>query len=218
MMAKPARPLETQKLPIRRRCLIGEGDPEIALEVFCPSQEATVPAERCAECGFLTSFPRHPARPDATLECAPPGLDGSRAARKSHKIDFAEAAARMPLGEFVNRQVVCVRPTTSVDHLRALMADADRTSFPVVDARGKLLGIISKADLVREPVADDDEVSSLMSQKPFSLPEDARLAHAISLMAAEKIESVPVLTAEGTVVGMVSAGDCLRWVAAWMGY
>jgi CBS-domain-containing membrane protein len=214
---KPKTP-ETRTLPIKRRIVLGEDDPTEHLEVFCPAQEATVPAWRCADCGFLKAFPREPARPNATLACAPPGIDANMAARASHKIDIAEAAARVPLGEFVDRRVVCVKPTTSVEHLRALMAETGHESFPVVDASWKPLGMISKSDLVREQVDEDAEVASLMSPLVFSLPEDARLTHAISLLAAEGVHQIPVLTAEGAIVGVVTAVECLRWVARQMGY
>jgi CBS domain-containing protein len=215
---KPRREPEPRSLPIRQRCLVGEEDPAVSFEVFCPAQEATVPAARCAECGFLKAFPREPTKPNASVACTPPGIDANMAARASKNTDFAEAAARVPLGEFVDRRVVCVRPTTTVEHLRGLMAETGAESFPVVDADWKPVGMISKSDLVREQVSEDDEVGSLMTPMVVSLPEDARLAHAIALLAAERIHQIPVLTAEGAIVGLVTANDCLRWIASRMGY
>ena len=44
----PAPPPEPQKPPLQRRHLVGPGQALTSLEVFCPSQEATVSAERCA--------------------------------------------------------------------------------------------------------------------------------------------------------------------------
>ena len=234
-------PPEKKTIPIVRRCLVGGEDPAVTFGVFCPAQEATVPAERCAECGFLTRFPDHATAPGATIECTPPGMHAQTSARSSPRIDMDEAAARTPLGEILRHRVVCVTPDTSVETMMSLMIEHGLESFPVVDAAWKLVGIVSKADIVRVHFADDtgedapnanagiergfhvergagETVADLMTPAVHSLPEDARLAHAVSLMAAESIHQVPVLSADGAVVGVVTSLDCLRWMSRQMGY
>ncbi len=216
--AKPdAPPPEAQKLPILRRHLIGPSESVTSLEVFCPSQEATVPADRCAECGFVKMFPRHPAEAGATLECTPPGTQARLEARRSPRIDMAEAAARVPLGEVVHRELVCVTPDTSLEKLLSLMTEHGLDGVPVVDASWHPVGIVSKTDLVLY-AGSAGVVSDVMSRFVHSLPEDARLAHAISLMASAAIHQVPIVTQEGTVIGLVSSLDCLRWISKQMGY
>jgi len=213
----PPPPPPPQKLPIVRRHLMGPEEPLTSLEVFCPAQEATVPAERCAECGFVNSFPQHAGEAGATLECSPPNTQARLDARKSPRIDMAEAAARVPLGEVVHRELVCVTPETSLEKLLSLMTEHGLDGVPVVDGAWHPVGIVSKTDLVMNG-GSDGTVSDVMNPFVHSLPENARLSHAISLMAIECIHQVPIVTEEGAVVGLVSSLDCLRWMSKQMGY
>jgi CBS-domain-containing membrane protein len=164
-------------------------------------------------------------------------------ARRSKHIDMGEAAARVPLGEIVSRQVVCVRPETGIETLIRILMDDGLECLPVVDEGWKLVGVVSKSDVLRAHYADDDReekpqrardggdlagfheqkragetVGELMTPVVHTLPEDARLAHAMSLMAAEGINHVPVVTHDGAIIGVVSSLDCLGWVARQMGY
>jgi CBS domain-containing protein len=231
---------DLRRIPILRRELVGPDDAETSLDVFCPSQEKTVAAERCAECAFLKAFPRHAAHAGAAIECTPPAMVEKNAARLSRPMDLAEAAARTPLGEFVRRRIACVAEQTSLDTAVRLMTENAIDSLPVVSTGWRLVGIVSKADVVRArydrpdddgPVLAEgdladgfyvegthDRVGDVMTRSVHTLPEDARLSHAMSLMAAEDVHQVPVLTSEGAVVGVITSLDCLRWVARQMGY
>ena len=215
--APPPLPPPPQTLPIVRRHLVSQGEPRASLEVFCPSQEATVPAERCAECGFMTTFPRHPATPGATLECTPPGTQARLAARSSPRIDMAESAARTPLGELVRREIACVTADTSIEKLVSLMNEQLLDGVPVVDHAWRPVGVVTKTDLLLNG-GSDGVVSDIMTPSVHTLPENARLSHAVSLMAAEGVHHVPIVTSEGAVVGVITSLDCVRWMAKEMGY
>ena len=208
---------ELQTVPIARRHLVGSRDPRTSLGVFCPSQEATVSVDRCAECGFLEALPADRATPRATLRCAPPDMKARRDARRSPRIDVAEAAARVPLGELVRRELVCVTADTRLEKLLSLIAEHGLDAVPVVDQEWRLVGIVSRTDLALND-GSDGAVGDVMSPCAHWLPEDARLSHAVSLMATQSIHHVPILTHEGAVVGMVTSLDCMRWMAREMGY
>ena len=48
----------------------------------------------------------------------------------------------------------------------------------------------------------------------FSIREDARVSDAAAEMAKRGVHRVPVIARDGAVVGMVSALDVMRWMAA----
>jgi CBS domain-containing protein len=54
------------------------------------------------------------------------------------------------VSDVMSRDVVAVRDTTTVDQVRAILVSRRLKRLPVVDAGGHLLGMISRADLVRE--------------------------------------------------------------------
>jgi CBS domain-containing protein len=231
---------EPKKVPILRRTLVAPDESRSSVEVFCPSQEATVSAERCETCAFLKAFPRHAAQPGATIECTPPNLAAKDEASRSRPMDLVERAARAPLGEVVRRRIVCVTEATSLGTAVRLMMEDGVDSLPVVTDGWRLVGTLSKSDIVRarfddgggepQPPVDrdlddgfhlervDGTVGDVMTRSVHTLPEDARLTHAMSLMAVEDVLQVPVLTADGVVVGVITSLDCLRWVARQMGY
>ena len=213
-MMKPTQP--TQKVPVTRRSLVAGDETRASLSVFCPAQEATVPVEQCVECGFVKTMPPLPPRAGEEVECAPPLPAGTAAARVSPRMDLTEAAARVALGELIGRQTLCVRPETSMETLVRLMTTEGYAFLPVVDADWALVGTVSATDVLcderREAVAD------VMRPPLYALPEDTRLAHAMSLMAYEGVTEVPVVTREGAFVGVVTSVDCMRWLARQMGY
>jgi CBS domain-containing protein len=55
---------------------------------------------------------------------------------------------------------VTIRPTRSVSEAASLMIDRGVNRLPVVDPHGRLVGIVTRADLVRAFVRDDAEIES----------------------------------------------------------
>jgi CBS domain-containing protein len=174
------------------------------------------------------------------IECAPPETFAAREARESPTLDMAEAAARAPLGELVHREVACVNRNTNVDTAARVLAESEADALLVVNDLWAPLGIVSKSDILRayedreaggsderarcglerghHVIAETRSVGDVMTPFAYSLPEGARLSHAISLMASEDVHQVPVVSADGELIGVVTALDCLRWIARRMGY
>jgi CBS domain-containing protein len=69
-----------------------------------------------------------------------------------HKHDARDAADAM------TSPAVTIRPNRSVGEAAALMLDRCVNRLPVVDKDGKLVGIVTRADLVRAFVRDDEAI------------------------------------------------------------
>jgi acetoin utilization protein AcuB len=96
--------------------------------------------------------------------------------------------------------------------------------LPIVDHRGELVGLVSDRDLrvlslshlVREGRLDDAAarlerpVSEFMSRGIFTVGPDTDIRDIANLMTDQQIGAVPVVNADGTLVGMVSYVDLLR--------
>ncbi|CAM3616612.1 CBS domain-containing protein CBSX3, mitochondrial [Pseudomonas reidholzensis] len=70
------------------------------------------------------------------------------------------SSAATPVSEIMTRTVITVSPTESLDHCMNLMTDRHLRHLPVV-SDGKLLGLLSIGDLVKETIA---EQASLIRQ------------------------------------------------------
>jgi CBS-domain-containing membrane protein len=137
------------------------------------------------------------------------------------RVDVAEASVRVRLGDVIGTDTMCVRGTVTVDQVTTLLVETRLRAVPVVDENRRLLGIVSKTDVLRagySAEARERTVSEIMTPVVHGLPEDAPVAYAISLMAFEGLHEVPVVDAEGRVIGMMTATDALRWVAQALGY
>lgn len=120
-------------------------------------------------------------------------------------------------------------PTTismnaTVHRAVTLLQRLDVRHLPVVDPEGALVGMLSDRDVGglafpellggtyvgRVQTALDAPVSSLMSSNVLSVGLEADLAEIIDLMLDQKVGAVPVVDADGTLVGIVSYVDILR--------
>lgn len=75
---------------------------------------------------------------------------------------ISELAAKLEartVGEAMTAPAVTVRPNAPVSEAASMMLDRNVKRLPVVDEFGKLLGIVSRADLVRAFVRDDEEIA-----------------------------------------------------------
>jgi CBS domain-containing protein len=128
--------------------------------------------------------------------------------------------------DMMSTSPVTVGPMTSIGNLLALFDRHDFNAFPVVDHYNRLVGIVSKLDVLKlflgpcgsTPASDavaTTYVAGVMRQKPvFVEPRDAITA-AGNLMVKTKLRSLPVIERrEGrpVLVGMLSRGDVLRWL------
>jgi CBS domain-containing protein len=114
-----------------------------------------------------------------------------------------------------------------------LLIDRDVNGVPVVDACGAPIGFISKTDLVRQRHEDGDTtpldrvcepgfhasslaqvtVADLMTLVPITLSEQAPIAQVAEAMVSEGVHQLPIVGMDGTVVGIVSSLDLVRWYA-----
>jgi CBS-domain-containing membrane protein len=107
--------------------------------------------------------------------------------------------------------------------------DAHRvTALPVVDQTGRLVGVISEADVLRDVVAHDRRtreipieltaeparlrVTDVMTHLPVSVAPNDDVARAVEFLVDTQIKSLPVVE-HGRVVGIVSRSDVIAVLA-----
>lgn len=124
--------------------------------------------------------------------------------------------------------VVTVTEDMSV---RAALKLLDRhrvTSLPVVDDVGRVVGVVSEADLVRDSVLRDQRkriipqdvedvppprrVGDVMTAHPVTVTGSDDLADAVELLTSTTVKSLPVVE-EGQVVGVLSRRDVVHLLA-----
>lgn len=205
------------RLPLRLRTLVHDRGPDdVRPSVRCPRQGRSIDALRCTGCARMRAIEWDPAV-GGSIECqVEAGERPPLPSAPDRKADLAELAVRKTLEEVMSHVTVCVASTASVRKVRALLLARDLDAVPVVDAQLKLVGVVSRGDLLTASL--DARVEQVTPAKIHTLPEHAPIAYGIAMMAFERIRQIPVVTEDGELVGMWDATAALRWTAERMGY
>lgn len=141
-------------------------------------------------------------------------------------------------GEIMAKKVITVEPELPVEKLAALLWEHRINGAPVVDADGRLVGVVTESDLVDQnkrfhiptviSILDsvifldrakkvEKEISrmtgatvgDICSRNPVTIKEETPLDEIASIMSEKKIHTLPVLK-DGVLVGVVGKADIIR--------
>lgn len=137
----------------------------------------------------------------------------------------------MLVRDVMTSPAITVAAHTSVKEGLRLLDRHSVTALPVVAPDGRLLGIVSEADLLKEAVRHDDRVhlmpherdpyegrgeirivEDVMSTLSMTVSPESDLCEAVELMTGTAVKSLPVVE-EGRVVGVVSRSDVVHLLA-----
>ncbi|MGH6657167.1 MAG: CBS domain-containing protein, partial [Actinocrinis sp.] len=132
----------------------------------------------------------------------------------------------------MTKDVVSVRALTTYKAIARILYENDISAVPVVDADHRVQGVVSEADLIekqaqlvrehaepRRPTgrrarrartkARAASAAALMSGPAITVRPEANLATAAWLMSTHNVKRLPVVDADGRLIGIVSRGDLL---------
>lgn len=113
------------------------------------------------------------------------------------------------------RDIYAVAPMAPVFEAVLRMSQARVGALLVLD-RGKLVGIVSERDYARKIIlmgrsSHDTYVREIMTAPVIFVTPSATVDECMQIMSDRKIRHLPVLD-RGSIAGIVSAGDLLRWM------
>ena len=111
--------------------------------------------------------------------------------------------------EIMTRDIITVAPDLTVRKLAMTLVKNQISGAPVAAKNGKIVGIVSEADIVAKKGKD---VKAIMSKKVISIAEDTPVEEIAQLMTKHKIKRLPVMNG-GKVVGIVSRADIVNAIA-----
>jgi CBS domain-containing protein len=123
----------------------------------------------------------------------------------------ALTATRRSAGEVMSSPVVTVQPVASHAEIARLLCEHGVSALPVVDERGRLVGIVTEHDLIHKASVPSSELTAkgLMSTPVHTIGPDTSLSEAAVRMRDRHIKRLPVVD-EGHLIGILSRGDLLR--------
>lgn len=151
-------------------------------------------------------------------------------------------SAKLPVRQVMETQVMSVQLDTPVTSLLNLLLQAPFRALPVIDSQRRLKGIISTGDLINANVLpmrrgllikarelDSETIESVetplehvqqdprtaqdvMNRQVHATRPDTPIRDAARLMVETGVRRLPVVDAQGTLVGMLTRADLLRVV------
>jgi len=121
----------------------------------------------------------------------------------------ADALRTTAVADVMNRLVDTVSPEDTVGEVADRITRGDRGAFPVADAEGHCLGMVTRRDLFSHKAERDAPITDVASVDVVSVAPDASLVDAMQLMATEAVTHLPVIE-NGVIVGMCTRADIVR--------
>ncbi len=138
---------------------------------------------------------------------------------------------RRTVSDVMTRTVVVVDASAPFKDVVRTMHDHRVSAVPVVDEEQRLVGIVSEADLIlkedpeleegvrlfegRHRRQDREKAAGLLAHELMSTPvvtvaSDATLGEAARLMHRKRVKRLPVVDADGRILGILSRSDLLK--------
>ncbi|HYP90125.1 MAG TPA: CBS domain-containing protein [Polyangiaceae bacterium] len=134
------------------------------------------------------------------------------------------------VGDVMTRKIVTVAEQDALENIDEGMNRLRFRHLPVVDRRGKLIGLLSHRDLLhasssclsdkeaeQNAVIKQLPVGRIMQHEVLTVQPEDPLVEAGKLMWASKIGCLPVVDAEGTLLGILTEADFIRLAVQLLG-
>lgn len=150
----------------------------------------------------------------------------------------ATAARQRFVKDIMTRDPIAVEPTTTAAELARILADNQISGVPVIDAQDRVIGVVSKTDLLLwcisgglgvegenllsmltgVPKSDEAQarvddlgvVDDFMSVEPITTTAQATVESVAKRMVSEGVHRVIVLDEDGCLTGIVTSLDLLK--------
>jgi CBS domain-containing protein len=135
--------------------------------------------------------------------------------------------------------VVAVTPETSIGQLSKVLLENKVSGVPVVDGEGKLIGIVSEADIIKdnikvqfpfyfdplmvsgyvvdfekynEDIKDylNSKVETIMNHRVKTVNPSTSISEIADIMVSNKVNRIPVIDENKKVVGIITRADIIK--------
>lgn len=130
--------------------------------------------------------------------------------------------ATMTVREYMTRNVTTLADDARLLDAALLIRRTGKRHVPILDAQGKVVGILSDRDVSRmapsmlarmtpeeyNTIFEATPITVAMTKDPITVPPDMPIAEAVSMLYSKKIGALPVVE-EGKLVGILTVNDML---------
>src|SRR5207253_2953665 len=137
-------------------------------------------------------------------------------------------AQLMKVTAVMSSAVITIDPNSSIKQAARLLVSCGISALPVTDSTGRLVGIVSEADLIPIETRPDPRMQStpiaptagtaprtvadVMTRKVITVPVDTEVSQAARMMIEAEVKRLPVMDGE-RLAGIVSRRDLVKVIA-----
>jgi CBS domain-containing protein len=114
--------------------------------------------------------------------------------------------------DIMTHKVCVIQPEASAQEAAQLLDQMRISGLPVVSMDGRIIGIITEADIISKVDREGLRVADIMSHEVTVVDEETSVSEIALLLSERKIKRVPVVR-DGRLVGIVSRADIVHAVA-----
>ena len=130
--------------------------------------------------------------------------------------------------DVMSTHVIAVRQNASYKDMAGMLHEQRVSAFPVLNDDNKVIGVVSEADLLTKEALEGTvprtllsrqervrkqvnalTAADLMTKPPVTIGPDEPVTHAARLMFDKRVKRLPVISDDGTLIGIVSRADLL---------
>jgi CBS domain-containing protein len=132
--------------------------------------------------------------------------------------------------DVMSTHVIAVRRNASYKEMAAMLHEQRVSAFPVIDDDNKVIGVVSEADLLTKQALEGTmprsmdlslttesmrsrtnarTATDLMTKPPVTIGPEETVTHAARLMFDKRVKRLPVVSDDGTLIGILSRADVL---------
>lgn len=113
----------------------------------------------------------------------------------------------VPVSAAMMTQIAHLAPEAHIDDAVDTLLRTSQSEFPVVDAAGMLVGVLSRADLIRalKMLGPDAKIADAMTKDVPTISHRAWLEEAIRLLQEKQAPAVGVVDAGGKFAGLITS-------------
>ncbi len=138
----------------------------------------------------------------------------------------------MKVRDIMTTNTISVRGDTLLKEAARIMVRNQISGLPVIDSDGRLVGIVTEGDFLRQEVSRDrpyrlslldalfgdstpetpiaETVAEVMTDKVVTITPEASIGEAARLMASRNVKRLPVVGDEGVLEGIISRADIVN--------
>ncbi|TVQ95929.1 MAG: CBS domain-containing protein [Desulfovibrionales bacterium] len=134
----------------------------------------------------------------------------------------------MLISDWMTSEVISVEPDISMMKVSKIMKEKRIRRIPVVDGGKKLVGIVTDRDIKEASpskattldihelyyLLSEIKVKDIMTKKPFTVLPEETIERAALVMMEKRVGGLPVVDAQGAVVGIITESDIFKVLIA----